>query len=95
MAYSSIEIDKAAAAKVGDSTLLQYLRRLLRMLWREAELFSGKRPFGDGSWQYDVYKGLIEAGLVKGRLDADGCVEDVDDRAADALVLAVIERLRV
>ena len=37
----------------------EYFYILLSKLWAEAEGFSGKRPFGNGSWQYDVYVDTI------------------------------------
>ena len=96
--FTDEQIAKAAAVVIDDDdngnvqTLLDYLKLLLSTLWREAEGFSGKRPFGSGAWMYDVYKALIRAELVKGKV-SDGCVEDVDTYQADALVQAVITRL--
>ncbi len=72
------------------STIREYLGTLLVTLWREAEGFSGKRPFGNGSWQYDVYEALIRANAVAGELDTDGCVNRVDSDAADNLICEAI-----
>lgn len=74
-------------------TVREYLTALLRTLWTEEEGFSAKRPFGNSSWQYDVYIPLVKAGLISGKLDEDGYVEECDDKAADKLILAAIERL--
>lgn len=71
-------------------TIGQYLRQLLAALWRDEEMFSGKRPFGNSGWQYDVYGALIDAGYVEGELYEDGSVEDLDPYAADALVQKAI-----
>lgn len=76
-------------------TLREYLGALLLTLWAEGSNFSGKRPFGFSSWQFDVYAGLIKAGYIEGSLDEDGYVEDVDVAAADALVLATARTLFV
>ena len=102
--FTNEQILKAAAVIVIDAEdsdnplasgqpLAQYLRTLLETLWRECEEFSGKRPYGNSGWQYDVYKALIQADLVKGSIDKDGYVNDVDNEQADALVIAVIQRL--
>ena len=89
-----IDADDADDPDAAGQTLAQYLRTLLETLWREGEEFSGKRPYGNSGWQYDVYKALIKAGLVKGWLDEENYyVDDVDTEQADALVVAVIQRL--
>ena len=88
-AAAAVELGRndAGAATVGD-----YLRKLLATLWREEEGFDGKRPFGNSSWQSDVEIPLIRAGLIPGQLDEDGYIDEVDDEASGALLLAVIER---
>lgn len=75
----------ADAETVGD-----YLITLLAAVWREADQFSGKRPFGSSGWKQDIAKALI----VAGRLDEDGCVDDLDDEAADRMVRSAIDALR-
>lgn len=72
------------------STVRGYLLELLATLWQQGEDFSSKRPFGNGAWQYSIYKVLLQAGLVAGRLDEDGYVEDVDRAAADDLIFRAI-----
>jgi hypothetical protein len=65
-----------------DLTVRDYLKTLLQTMWEEGEGFSGKRPFGNSGWEYDLYKPLIAAGFIKGKLDSDGYVETVDDKAS-------------
>jgi hypothetical protein len=77
----------------GERTVRGYLLRLLRDVWTEGEGFDGKRPFGNSSWDYDIKVPMLKAGLVSGRLDSDGYVEQLDDAAADALILAAIAAL--
>ena len=77
----------------GASTVRGYLVALLAELWREEEGFSGKRPFGNSSWQYDIYVPMVTAGMISGQLDEHGYAEELDDRAADALILAAIKAL--
>jgi hypothetical protein len=77
----------------GASTVRGYLVALLTTLWEEEEGFSGKRPFGNSGWQYDLYAPMIEAGIVGGEIDEDGYVERADAAAADKLILAAIQSL--
>ena len=71
-------------------TIRGYLESLLTELWAKGESFSGKRPFGNSGWEYDIYKPLIEAGVVKGELDSDGYIEELDTKEADSLVFSLI-----
>ncbi|MCK4870706.1 MAG: hypothetical protein KAS93_06325 [Gammaproteobacteria bacterium] len=74
-----------------DLTIGGYFKELLVTLWREGESFSGKRPFGNSGWEYDVYKPLIAAGVIAGKLDEDGYIEDVDNVPADKFIIGLIE----
>lgn len=69
-------------------TVRDYLRTLLETLWREG--FSGKRPFGNSGWEYDLYAPLIKAGFLKGELDDEGYVRSLDRAAAEAYVFDLI-----
>jgi len=77
------------------STIREYLVALLRQVWTEAEGFSGKRPFGNSGWEYEVYDALVRYGHVSGVIDEDGYVEDCDTAAANALILEAINSLSV
>jgi hypothetical protein len=81
--------------EAGAQTVEGYLRALLAELWRDEEGFNGKRPFGNSGWQSDIYGPLVRERLVPGKLDADGCLVQVDSREADKAVLAVIAGLAV
>ena len=72
-------------------TIGEYLKKLFCMLWEEGEGFSGKHPFGNSGWQYDVYAALIKAGVVNGKLDSNGYVDEIDYGQADDVILKVIE----
>jgi len=74
-------------------TIKEYLIALLSEVWREGEGFSGKRPFGNSDWEFDLYKPLLTAGLVKGNLDSEGFLESVDNKAADKLIFNAIAAL--
>lgn len=73
-----------------DITIREYLCRLLIRVWIEREGFSGKRPFGDSGWEYDLFTPLVENGFLKGTLDEDGHVLTVDKKAAYTYVKDLI-----
>jgi hypothetical protein len=81
----------------GAATVRGYLIELLAELWKEEEGFSGKRPFGNSGWQYELYTPMGRAGMIDGlTLDEDGYVDQFPPgsrRAADALILAAIRAL--
>jgi hypothetical protein len=72
-------------------TVRNYLKELLLTLWKEKEGFSGKRPFGNSGWHYDLYGALIAKRYITGYLDNDGYVESVDGDEADAFISKLIE----
>lgn len=45
-------------------TIREYFRILISTLWEEKEGFSGKRPFGNSGWEYEVHYALAKAGFV-------------------------------
>jgi hypothetical protein len=71
-------------------TIREYLIKLLSTLWEEKEGFDGKRPFGNSSWDYDLIKALVKAGIIEGSFDEDGYLETCDDEKGDWLVAAAI-----
>lgn len=72
-------------------TVRHYLQLLMTTLWNEQEGFSGKRPFGNSGWDYDLYAPLIKAGFIKGTLDEDGYVETMgSEQKAHAFVSDLI-----
>lgn len=74
-------------------TVREYFVVLLATLWREQEGFSGKRPFGNSGWEFDLYRALMDAGLIAGSLDAWGGIEQVDAAGADRLINLAIQEL--
>jgi hypothetical protein len=76
-----------------DRTVRAYLIDLLSALWEEREGFSGKRPFGNSGWEFDLYIPLIRAGLIPGAFDEDGFLDEVDGKAGDRLIAAAIAAL--
>jgi hypothetical protein len=74
-------------------TVKQYLKKLLTTVWMEADGFSGKRPFGNSGWTYDIYACLIKNGAIDGKLDDCGYVDDVDEYEADQYVAQIIDAI--
>jgi hypothetical protein len=72
-------------------TVRDYFKALLLTLWKEEEGFSGKRPFGNSGWQYDVYRALANAGAISEDKYDDGEVKSYDTKAADKIILSAIE----
>lgn len=79
----------------GASTIREYVVALARGVWDEGEGFSGKRPFGNSSWEYEVYEALGKAGLIACSFDDHGYLDDFDRPAAHALVAAAIDALAI
>lgn len=59
----------------GADTVRGYLVALLDDLWIGKEGFSPKRPFGNSSWEWDIYAALVRAGLAENPFDEDGYVD--------------------
>ena len=78
----------------GADTIRDYLVMLLVELWNKGECFSGKRPFGNSGWEYELYVPLIRAKVVSGELDEYGDIEDVDEERARTLIRDAIYELR-
>lgn len=74
--------------------LRDYFYTLVHTLWCEGEGFSGKRPFGNSGWEYDIYNALVTMGAVKGKFEYDEgepCgLMDFDKVVADNLVPKLI-----
>ncbi len=71
-------------------TVGDWLKSLLCLVWEEGEGFSGKRPWGDSGWEYDIYETFVENNIISGTIDEYGGVEDCDDRLADKIILDII-----
>ena len=72
-------------------TIRDYLCELLMRLWEKGEGFSGKRPFGNSGWEYDIYRPLIRGGFIPGKLDSEGYVDTVDKIIAEPYVFKLIQ----
>lgn len=74
------------------STIGDYFQKLALAVWTENENFSGKRPFGNSGWQWEVYDALAEAGAIDGYRDEYGCwdISRGEERKADELILKAL-----
>lgn len=82
----------------GAKTIREYFGLLLAEIWRKKEGFSGKRPFGNSGWEYDIFRALAKGGAIKcGEPDGADPYEDylneIDDEEAGELVKGMIAAL--
>jgi hypothetical protein len=71
-------------------TIRDFFYELLKKLWIEREGFSGKRPFGNSSWDEDLIKCLIQNNLIVGEIDEDGYLNKYDSNEVEKIVLEKI-----
>lgn len=71
----------------------EYLQKLLETLWEEQEGFSGKRPFGNSGWDFELYVPLIREKFITGALDEYGYVAEFHLEEAQAFVAALIREV--
>lgn len=82
----------ASKNDAGAPNIRVYFKQLLRTLLDEGEGFSGKRPFGNSGWEYELFAALVKAELVSGELDEDGYIVHFDEQGAyDQLFKAIDE----
>ncbi len=67
----------------GEENLRGYLNKLFFTLLDDPEGFSGKRPFGNSGWQYEIYQHLVRWDVIDGELDEDGGLMDFNREHAD------------
>jgi hypothetical protein len=74
-------------------TVRDYLVAIVRQVWREGEDFSGKRPFGNSSWEHEIFTALGKNGLIDVQFDEYGYIHDFDRSWAHHVVLDAIDQL--
>ena len=73
------------------STVGEYLAKLLQVVWSRQDSFSGKRPFGNSGWCWDIYEALVNAKIVE---TADGTWDTLgadQRRTVDTWIIEAIE----
>ena len=67
-------------------TIKEYFKELLKTLFKEGESFSGKKPFGNSGWEYDLIFPLVFNKIIAGKIDSDNYVMSYDsDEYEEAL----------
>jgi|SRR6185437_2403463 len=76
-------------------TVGEYLKALLMHLWEDGEGFSGKRPFGNSGWNWDLYTAVVRAGLTTGHGEEteDDGYQVHDEGNAKQVVCDIIEMI--
>lgn len=64
--------------EAGARNIREYLITLAYTVWNEEEGFSGKRPFGNSGWKYEIAHALAYAYLIPSKCDEDGNVVEVE-----------------
>lgn len=77
------------ANDAGASSIREYMALIACEVWRWQDGFSGKRPFGNSGWCWEVYQAVIDRGLVEGVASEDD-LTDEQRRSVDAWVLGAI-----
>lgn len=72
-------------------TVRNYLKDLIKQLWLQGSDFSSKRPFGDSSWQQDVYLAMVKESIIDGEIDTDDELVSFDVFKSDELILRAID----
>lgn len=63
----------------GAETVKDYFKALLTQIWEQGESFSGKRPFGNGGWQWELLDALTSAGVAADEHVASQLIYDAID----------------
>ena len=74
-------------------TVRQYLTNLVSEVWKWDEGFSGKRPFGNSDWKWDIYGPMVKAEFVAGEIEDEWgyVISRTEQTKADVLILLAIE----
>jgi len=87
-------LDVRFDSDAGDQiTVRDYFRLLLETLIREEESFSGKRPFGNSGWMYELYSPLAIAGFIEcesANPDEHACLSGSQKIAARKFILNLV-----
>jgi hypothetical protein len=90
-------LDTPINCEIGDCTIGEYLSELLITLLKKGAGFSGKRPFGDSGWKFQLLKAMVKGGFVKATFDPDGYLDEIEDveedKAFDLINTVIIFKL--
>lgn len=74
-------------------TIKDFFKKLLTTLFEEGECFSGKRPFGNSGWDWDLEICLAKNGVIKGKYDSKYDDWDFDPKEAEKKIFDLIKEL--
>lgn len=79
-------------------TIRDFFKELLTTLFKEGECFSGKRPFGNSGWDYDLCVCLAKNGVIEGHNQIDPNYPededwDYDSAEAENKILELIKEM--
>lgn len=79
-------------------SIKDFFKELLTTLFKEGECFSGKRPFGNSEWDYDLCVCFAKNGIINGRnqIEPDYPEDedwDYDSAEAEKKILELIKEL--
>lgn len=75
------------------SSIRDYLVKLILGVWENGEGFSGKRPFGNSGWTFELAAALVRGELLDGRFDEDGYLDEYAGDQLDYMMLLAINAL--
>lgn len=86
-----------------DLTIAEFFESCMMALWMEGESFSGKRPFGNSGWEYDIINALAAGDFIKSKkkiFDGGGfadyteyTISDQERKKADKIIKGVIKHI--
>lgn len=74
-------------------TIKDFFKKLLTTLFEEGECFSGKRPFGNSGWDWDLKICLVKNGVVNGEYNSKYDDWDFDSEEVDKKIFELIKEL--
>lgn len=76
-------------------TIKEFFKRLLTTLFEEEECFSGKRPFGNSGWDYDLCICLAQNGIIDSDCQDKGgfTIWDYNSAEANRKIFELIKEL--
>lgn len=74
-------------------TIKDFFKKLLTTLFEQGECFSGKRPFGNSGWDWDLKICLAENKVISGKYDSKCGDWDFDSAEADEKIFELIKEL--
>ena len=77
-------------------TVKGFLKELLATLFKEQDCFSGKRPFGNSGWDYDMAKCFVENKIIPGTIDdsdEDDIYYDYKQSDFDNTVIEIVKNI--